>query len=118
MPPIERDVGIKHRINLVSTATGIEMQERVQVTDMKVKKGASSESVAPKAGKNHLIKCQATMSVDLSGDEPVMTVNANTISYGSDEVSKVIDKRSMGIERIIDYLGRIFGFHNIKNITP
>ena len=115
--PIERDVGIKHRINLVSTATGIEMQERVQVTDMKVKKGASSESVAPKAGKNHLIKCQATMSVDLSGDEPVMTVNANTISYGSDEVSKVIDKRSM-IERIIDYLGRIFGFHNIKNITP
>ncbi len=113
-------IEMTNTLNIVGTADGVDMQEMVQVTGLTVQEGESkTRAIMPDERKNYLMKCQATLSLDLSGDELSVKVRNNTVSYGNKEISnnKKMDPRGT-LHKILDVILRKLGINKVTHIAP
>lgn len=114
--PAASNIGMHSRLDLVSTSMGLDIQEKVQVTHIGINHAGNSRQLMPKEGKNHVMKCQAAMKLELSSSQPSLKVDVNTISYGNDDVAQEIDTRRV-LQKAHDMIARVFGYRQISNIS-
>lgn len=73
--------------------------------------------IDPDTGNTFVIEAGATIDVDFSRNpqSPDVTIEANYISYGNENVKSVLDTRNF-IQVIIDFCRNIFGLNSVKEM--
>lgn len=115
---LENDEAIKMKkcLHIVSTRSGIKLQEFVQVTQLNVVENENTREIHPDPGKLHLMKCQAIIDLNVVEPELSATIESNTLSYGNTEIQNRFDERSL-VQKLIDIFCRVFNINCIPHLS-
>ena len=125
--PGSNDENIEKQINIVTTARGFKVQELFtskkytvapDAPDYLHKAADELDQIFPDPGNDYVVKAGGTIDLDFSRHDqnPDMTVEASSISYGNAAVQSVLDIRHFG-HKIIDFFKNILGLNSIKDIS-
>lgn len=113
------------RFNIQTTPNGFKVQEITGVKFLLGTPDTSGEKMAdenfrinPDVGNDYVVKLEGTVDIDFSKNtsSPTVTVESNSISYGSKAMQERLDKRGLG-QMIVDFFKNIFGLNKVQDLS-
>jgi len=116
---------IDFTVHLLTTENGFKVQEFVNVSELgfpdaewNAQHGLEEQILRAEKEGDYIIQAQGTIDLDFSknAEEPVITVESNTISFGHPFIQNKLDNRNFG-QRIADFFKSIFRLNEVKAIS-
>lgn len=108
------------KVNIITTKEGFKIQEYARVKELisPDKAMKADPFIRPDKGKEYVIDAQITLDVNFSqnSEDPQITVESNTISFGNKFIEKKLDTRSF-LQIIYDLILRWSKLNKVEDIS-
>ncbi len=115
--PVDENNMREYETHITRTKKGFKVQEIVTQKKCRMIKDGQIKDILPDRSKKYVYNAEATIDVNFVDDpkgDVILTVESNTIAYGSSTIEHLLDPRDF-LQKLVDYLKSIFNQQQATN---